>query len=398
MKLDFEETRDLWKKFETLRPHFEKGGRFEKLYPLFEAKETFLFVRPDTANGQVHVRDAMDMKRLMITVVVALFPCILWGMWNTGFQKLTALGQDPGLWASLGHGAWHMLPIILVSYLVGGIWEVTFAIVRKHEINEGFLVTGILFPLVCPPTLPLWMVALGITFGTVIGKEVFGGTGMNILNPALTARAFVFFAYPAQMSGDSVWTAANAAQTVDGWSGATPLSIAAAEPGANVVAALQAQGFGFRESFLGIIPGSMGEVSTLACLIGAVILVGTGIGAWRIMVSMVLGGLVGGFLMNMAAGPESFGIMHLPPHWHLILGGFAFGCVFMATDPVSAAATHTGKLIYGFLIGVLAVLIRAVNPAYPEGVMLAILFMNVFAPLIDHFVVQANVKRRLARV
>ncbi|GJM44046.1 MAG: Na(+)-translocating NADH-quinone reductase subunit B [Gemmatimonadota bacterium] len=394
MRLDFEETRDLWKKFEALRPHFQKGGKFEKLYPLFEAKETFLFVPPHTAKGRVHVRDAMDIKRLMSTVVVALIPCILWGMWNVGYQKLLAQGDPTPLLACLGHGAWHMLPIILVSYLVGGICEVTFAIVRKHEINEGFLVTGMLFPLVCPPTLPLWMVAGGIAFGTIIGKEVFGGTGMNILNPALTARAFVFFAYPAHMSGDAVWSAAGP----DAVTGATPLAVAAAAHGPGVVTALGAQGITYRDSFLGLIPGSMGEVSALACLIGALILVGTGVGAWRIMISMIAGGLAGGFLMNASAGATSAGIMHLPPHWHLVLGGFAFGTVYMATDPVSAAATHTGKLIYGFLTGVLAVLIRAVNPAYPEGVMLAILFMNVFAPLIDHFVVQSNVKRRLARV
>ncbi|MBZ0269375.1 NADH:ubiquinone reductase (Na(+)-transporting) subunit B [bacterium] len=394
MKLDFEETRDLWKKFEELRPHFSKGGRFERLYPLFEAKESFLFVLPHTAKGRTHVRDAMDIKRLMSTVIVALLPCILWGMWNVGYQKLTALGEPAGLVASLLHGAWHVLPIILVSYLVGGIWEVTFAIVRKHEINEGFLVTGMLFPLVCPPTLPLWMVAAAISFGTVIGKEVFGGTGMNILNPALTARAFAFFAYPAQMSGDAVWRAGGP----DAMSGATPLAVAAQARGPEVVGALATHGITFRDSFLGLIPGSIGEVSALACLLGAGVLIVTGVGAWRIMVSMVVGGLVGGVLMNAGAGPSSAGIMHLPPHWHLVVGGFAFGCVYMATDPVSAAATHVGKLIYGFLIGVLAVLIRAVNPAYPEGVMLAILFMNVFAPLIDHFVVKRNIKRRLARV
>ncbi|HMB68766.1 MAG TPA: NADH:ubiquinone reductase (Na(+)-transporting) subunit B, partial [bacterium] len=366
MKLDFEETRDLWKKFEELRPLFTKGGRFEKLYPLFEAQETFLFVPPHTAKGRVHVRDAMDIKRLMSTVIVALLPCILWGMWNVGYQKLAALGEPTGFLACIGHGAWHMLPIILVSYAAGGVWEVLFAIVRKHEVNEGFLVTGMLFPLVCPPTLPLWMVAAGISFGVVIGKEVFGGTGMNILNPALTARAFVFFAYPAHMSGDAVWGAA------DGVTGATPLAVAAASEGPGVVNALGGAGYSLRDAFLGLVPGSMGEGSALACLLGALVLIATGVGAWRIMVSMVIGGVVGGFLMNAVAGPTSSGIMHLPPHWHLMVGGFAFGCVYMATDPVSAAATHTGKWIYGFLIGVLAVLIRAVNPAYPEGVMLAI--------------------------
>jgi Na+-transporting NADH:ubiquinone oxidoreductase subunit B len=397
MKLDFEETRDLWKKLEEVKPMFQKGGKFGWAYPLFEANETFLFVLPKTTKSRVHVRDAVDSKRLMITVVVALIPAILFGMWNIGFQKLTALGEATGFWACMGHGAWHMLPIILVSYAVGGFWEVLFAVVRKHEINEGFLVTGMLFPLVCPPTLPLWMVAAGISFGIVIGKEVFGGTGMNILNPALTARAFCFFAYPAHMSGE-VWVAADAAKAVDGWSGATPLAVAAHDAGAGVVAKLQAAGYSFQDAFLGVIPGSMGEVSTLACLLGAAILVITGVGAWRIMVSMAAGGIVAALLMNAVAGPASSSIMYLPWQWHLVVGGFAFGAVFMATDPVSAAATHTGKLVYGFLIGLLAVLIRAVNPAYPEGVMLAILFMNVFAPLIDHYVVRANVRRRLARV
>ena len=259
MKLDFEETRDLWKKFESMRPLFEKGGKLEKLYPLFEAKETFLFVPPITTKGKVHVRDAMDIKRLMSTVIVALLPCILWAFWNTGYQKLSALGEPTGLLACIGHGAWHMLPIILVSYIAGGVWEVLFAVVRKHEINEGFLVTGMLFPLVCPPTLPLWMVAAGISFGVVIGKEVFGGTGMNILNPALTARAFVFFAYPAYMSGDAVWTAADMTKTVDAFSGATPLAVASASSGPGVVDALATAGYTFRDAAIGILPAASGR-------------------------------------------------------------------------------------------------------------------------------------------
>jgi Na+-transporting NADH:ubiquinone oxidoreductase subunit B len=396
--MDFEETRDLWKKFESLKPHFKKGGKLEKLYPLFEAQESFLFVPPVTARRAPHVRDAIDIKRLMSMVIVALLPCFLWGMYNVGFQKLAALGEPTGIFQCFLHGAWHMLPIVLVSYAVGGVWEVLFAVVRKHEINEGFLVTGMLFPLTCPPTLPLWMVAAGVSFGVVIGKEVFGGTGMNVLNPALTARAFVFFAYPAFMSGDTVWTAANPALAVDGWSGATPLAIVAASQGTAVVEALNGAGYTWLDGFLGTMPGSMGEVSALACLVGALILVATGIGSFRVMISMALGGVAGAFLMNAAAGETSAGIMALPWQYHLVYGGFAFGLVYMATDPVSSAATATGKWIYGFLIGVLAVLIRAVNPAYPEGVMLAILFMNVFAPLVDHFVVRANVRRRLARV
>lgn len=396
--MDFEETRDLWKKFESLKPHFKKGGRLEKLYPLFEAQESFLFVPPLTARRAPHVRDAMDIKRLMSTVIVALMPCFLWGMYNVGFQKLAALGEPTGIFACFLHGAWHMLPIVLVSYVAGGVWEVLFAVVRKHEINEGFLVTGMLFPLTCPPTLPLWMVAAGVSFGVVIGKEVFGGTGMNVLNPALTARAFVFFAYPAFMSGDTVWTAVDPARAIDGWSGATPLAIAAASHGSGVVHALNAAGYTWLDGFLGTLPGSMGEGSTLACLIGATILVATGVGSFRVMISMALGGIAGAFLMGAVAGDSSAGVMSLPWQYHLVYGGFAFGLVYMATDPVSSAATALGKWIYGFLIGVMAILIRAVNPAYPEGVMLAILFMNVFAPLVDHFVVRSNVRRRLARV
>ncbi|HMB69463.1 MAG TPA: NADH:ubiquinone reductase (Na(+)-transporting) subunit B [bacterium] len=396
--MDFEETRDLWKKFESLRPLFKKGGKLEKLYPLFEAQESFLFVPPVTAKRAPHVRDAMDIKRLMSTVIVALLPCLLWGMYNVGYQKLAALGQTPGVFDCFLHGAWHMLPIVITSYAVGGVWEVLFAVVRKHEINEGFLVTGMLFPLTCPPTLPLWMVAAGISFGVVIGKEVFGGTGMNILNPALTARAFVFFAYPAFMSGDAVWTAVDSTLAVDAWSGATPLSVAAASQGSGVVQTLNAAGYTWLDGLLGTMPGSMGEVSALACLIGAAVLVASGVGSFRVMIAMAAGGIVGSFLMNAVAGDASPGIMWMPWQYHLVYGGFAFGLVYMATDPVSSAATATGKLIYGFLIGVLAILIRAVNPAYPEGVMLAILFMNVFAPLVDHFVVQANVRRRLARV
>jgi Na+-transporting NADH:ubiquinone oxidoreductase subunit B len=395
--MQFEETRDLYNKLEDLKPLFKPGGKFGWAYPLFEANETFLFIPGVTAPRAPHVRDKMDIKRLMSTVVVALMPVILIGMYNVGLQKLGALGQPTPWFACLGHGAWHMLPIVLVSYIVGGVWEVLFAVVRKHEINEGFLVTGMLFPLTCPPDLPLWMVAAGISFGIVIGKEVFGGTGMNVLNPALTARAFVFFAYPAYMSGE-VWTAVDPTQVVDGWSGATPLAVAAEAVGPDAVAAIQQSGVSLVQAFMGVIPGSMGEVSTFACLLGAAVLIASGVGSWKIMFSMLLGGIGGSFFINAVAGPTSSGIMSLPWMWQLCLGGFAFGLVFMATDPVSAAATHTGKWIYGFLTGFLAILVRTVNPAYPEGVMLAILFMNVFAPLIDHFVVRANMRRRLARV
>ena len=382
-----------------MRPHFEQGGRFAKLYPVFEAAESFLFVQGKTTRGRVHVRDAMDIKRLMSMVVVAVLPAMVVGAYNVGFQALSALGQTTGLWDCLVLGAWKMLPIVLVSYAAGGFWEVLFAVVRRHEINEGFLVTGILFPLTCPPTLPLWMVAVGISFGVVIGKEVFGGTGMNILNPALTARAFVFFAYPAFISGDKVWKAVNPAkdQLVDTFTGATPLAVAAAAKAETVAVALGDAGYSFRSLLTGLVPGSMGETSAAAIGLGALVLVVTGVASWRIMVGCVAGGLGAGLLMNAVAGPASSGVMALPAHWHLVMGGFAFGTVFMATDPVSAAATGTGKWIYGFLVGFLAILVRVVNPAYPEGMMLAILFMNIFAPLVDHFVVQANIRRRLTR-
>jgi Na+-transporting NADH:ubiquinone oxidoreductase subunit B len=375
---------------------FKPGGKFGWAYPLFEANESFLFVPGVTARRAPHVRDRMDIKRLMSLVIVALMPCFLWAMYNTGWQKLAALGEATTWYACFLQGAWHMLPIVIVSYVVGGVWEVLFAVVRKHEINEGFLVTGMLFPLTCPPDLPLWMVAAGISFGVVVGKEVFGGTGMNVLNPALTARAFVFFAYPAHMSGE-VWTAVDPARTVDAWSGATPLAVAAEHEGQAVVAAVEQAGFRLQDAFFGLVPGSLGEVSAFACLLGALILVLTGVGSWKIMLSMLLGGIGGSFFINAVAGPSSSGIMALPWTWQLSLGGFAFGLVFMATDPVSAASTSTGQWIYGFLAGFLSILVRTVNPAYPEGVMLAILFMNVFAPLIDHFVVKANMRRRLAR-
>jgi Na+-transporting NADH:ubiquinone oxidoreductase subunit B len=285
-----------------------------------------------------------------------------------------------------------VLPIILVSYAAGGFWEGLFSVIRKHEINEGFLVTGILYALILPPTIPLWQVAIGISFGVVIGKEIFGGTGMNVLNPALTARAFVFFAYPAQMSGDAVWAA------VDGFSRATPLAVVAmAQKGSSAVAVLAQAGYTFKDVFLGFIPGSIGETSTLACLLGLAFLLITGIASWRIVAGCALGLTAMSLVFFGLRGENSLAFFSLPPYWHMIMGGFAFGSIFMATDPVSASATDKGKWIYGILIGILVILIRMVNPAYPEGVMLAILFMNVFAPLIDHFVVQQNVKRRLAR-
>ncbi|MNE02246.1 Na(+)-translocating NADH-quinone reductase subunit B [compost metagenome] len=376
----------------TLKPKFEKGGKLERFYPAFDAFETFLFV-PDrtTASKGAHVRDAIDLKRTMILVVLSLVPCLLFGMWNVGYQHHQALGiTDASLSDNFIFGLFKVLPLIIVSYGAGLSAEFIFAIIRKHSINEGFLVSGMLIPLIMPVDVPLWMVAVSTIFAVIIGKEVFGGTGMNILNPALTARAFLFFAYPTKMSGDEVWinTTVGEGQTlVDGYSGATPLG--------NAAAGLAEKIPGTMESFIGVIPGSIGETSTIACLIGAAILVYTGIGSWRIMTSVFVGGFLMALIFNL------FGLntlMQIAPLHHLVLGGFAFGAIFMATDPVSAAQTNTGKYIYGFLVGMFAILFRVFNPAYPEGMMLSILFMNVMAPLIDHYVVAANIKRRLKRV
>lgn len=388
---------------------FHKGGKLEKFYPLYEATDTFLYTPPDVTKASSHVRDAIDLKRMMITVVVALIPCVLFAMYNTGYQAnyaiahgATALANwqtslfqmlgfafDPGsILACMLHGALYFLPVYLVTMLVGGHAEVIFAIARKHEINEGFLVTGLLFPLTLPPTIPLWQVAIGIIFGVVIGKEIFGGTGMNVLNPALVSRAFLFFAYPGQISGDKVWIAADLAKA-DGLSGATALAQAAANTPAMMGS------WDWWSAFVGLVPGSMGETSTLACLIGAAILILTGVGSWRTMLGVTLGTLGMAALLN-AIGSETNSMFALPPMWHFVLGGWAFGMVFMATDPVSSAFTAWGKLLYGLGIGVLVVLVRVINPAYPEGMMLAILFMNMFAPLIDYFIVSANIKRRMA--
>jgi len=369
---------------------FEKGKPFEKLYPLYEALDTFLLTPGKTAAKAPFVRDAVDMKRVMIFVVLALIPATLMGIYNAGYQTEIARGLTHSFWGAVEAGAWKVIPIILVSYAAGGFWEVLFAVTRKHEINEGFLVTGILFALILPPSIPLWQVAVGISFGVVFGKEIFGGTGMNVFNPALVARAFVFFAYPAQISGSTVWVA------VDGYTRATPLAVAAAAPkGASVVQALGDAGYNFPNMFFGFIPGSLGETSALACLLGLAFLLITGVASWRVTLACVLGLLTMSSVFYFLRGPDRLAFFALPPYWHLVMGGFAFGSVFMATDPVSSAATNAGRWIYGFLIGVLTVLIRVVNPAYPEGVMLSILFMNAFAPLIDYFVVENHIKRRL---
>jgi Na+-transporting NADH:ubiquinone oxidoreductase subunit B len=384
---------------------FAKGGKYEKFYAVYEMIDTFVYTPGEVTKTESHIRDGLDLKRMMITVAMALTPVIIMCMYNTGLQAnqaLTGMSAQPegwraGLMLALGlgfnpasivdcmvHGALYFVPVFLVTNIAGGFWEALFAVVRGHEINEGFLVTGLLFPLTLPATIPLWQVALGISFGVVVGKEVFGGTGKNFLNPALTARAFLFFAYPGQISGDSVWVAA------DGYSGATALS-QAATGGADAIS------YTWMDSFLGFIPGSMGETSALACLIGAAYLIYTGIGSWRVMLATVIG-MFGTVALFNAIGSESNPMFGVSPMWHLVIGGFAFGTVFMATDPVSAAMTDTGRWAYGILIGVMVSLIRVVNPAYPEGMMLAILFANTFAPLFDYFVIKANINRRLSRV
>lgn len=386
-----------------IKPHFQKEGRFAKLYPLYEAADTLFYTPVSVTACDSHVREHTDLKRVMICVYLAVVPCILMALYNTGLQAnnvIAASGTIPigwryqlisllgaahnpaSLWDNCLLGALYFLPITIVTYVVGIFWEVVFASVRGHEVNEGFFITGILFPLILPPGTPLWQVAVAISFGVVIGKEIFGGTGKNFLNPALTARAFLFFAYPAQISGDSVWTA------IDGYSGATIL--------ANATSGINEYGATWMQAFLGTIPGCMGETSTLACLIGALILLVTGTGSWRIMLSVCLGMLAISLLFNLVGSETNF-MFSMTPAWHLVSGGFAFGTVYMATDPVSGAMTQSGKWFYGFLIGAMTVLIRVINPAFPEGMMLAILFANCFAPLIDYMVLQKNKQRRLAR-
>jgi Na+-transporting NADH:ubiquinone oxidoreductase subunit B len=375
-----------------IKPHFEQGGKLEKLYPAYDAFETFLFVPDHTSKSGSHIHDAIDLKRTMFSVIIALLPALIFGMWNIGYQHFTAIGVEPQLMDSFLYGALRVLPMIVVSYGVGLGIEFAFAISRGHSVNEGYLVTGLLIPMIMPADLPLWMLAISVAFAVVIGKEVFGGTGMNILNPALTARAFLYFAYPTVMSGDKVWVSLNNQMPVDGYSGATALSDAYNGLVHKVPSLL--------ESFIGTIPGSASETSALLILVGAAYLIATGIGSWRVIISGIVGGIVMGMIFNyFSASIESTNyLLKINPIHQICLGGFLFGVVFMATDPVSAAQTNTGKWIYGFLIGLLGILIRVVNPAYPEGIMMAILFMNVMAPLIDHYVVAANINRRMKRV
>ena len=369
-----------------MRPKFEESGKLHAFHSLFDAMDTFFYTPEQTTVSGCHIRDAVDNKRTMFTVIIALIPALLFGMYNIGYQHYLSLGQVScycdNFWGNLGYGFLKILPMLLVSYIVGLGIECIFAQIRKHEVSEGYFVTGMLIPLICPPDVPLWQLAIAVAFAVIIGKEVFGGTGYNFLNPALVARAFLFFSYPSQMSGDTVWIA----EQGDAISGATPLGEMLAggiTPHASVL-----------DMFLGFIPGSVGETSVIAILIGAVILLVTGIASWRIMLSIFAGGAAMGLVFNMiGANPY----MEMPFYYHFLIGGFMFGAVFMATDPVTAAQTNTGKYIYGALIGIMAVLIRVLNPAYPEGMMLSILLLNVFAPLIDYYVVDANIRRRAKR-
>ena len=381
----------------SVRPHFLEGGKLEKMYPAYDAFETFLFVPAHTTKSGSHIRDAVDLKRTMAFVVISLIPCIIFGMWNIGTEYhkglnslLLAKGLEPVYYSFLENlifGFWKFLPLLIVSYAVGLSVEFAFAISRGHSVNEGYLVTGMLIPLIMPVDVPLWMLAVSVVFAVVIGKEVFGGTGMNILNPALTARAFLFFAYPSHMSGDKVWVHG---ASVDGYSGETILGALAA----NTTDWVDLQ-WSLNDTLFGFIPGSLGETSFIAILVGALILIFSGVGSWRIIISTFIGGYLTGLLFNLWG--VNF-LMSTPAHIHLLIGGFAFGAVFMTTDPVTATQTNKGKIIYGLLIGFFAIVIRVFNPAYPEGMMLAILLMNVFAPLIDHYVIEANIKRRLNRL
>ncbi|KPA22482.1 MULTISPECIES: NADH:ubiquinone reductase (Na(+)-transporting) subunit B [unclassified Shimia] len=391
--------------FDRIEPNFVKGGKYEKLFPIYEMVESFIYTPKTVTTAAPHARSYVDMKRIMTYVVIATIPCIIMGLYNVGLQVNSAYETiDPTGWrawiisslgigfnagnplANFAHGLLYFLPIYITTLVVGGIWEVLFATVRGHEVNEGFLVTSMLFALIMPPAAPLWQVALGISFGVVIGKEVFGGTGKNFLNPALTGRAFLYFAYPANMSGDTIWT------PVDGFSGATALSIGASQG----YQELAANGMNWMNSFVGTVQGSIGEVSALACLIGLAFLLITKIANWRLVVGC-MGGMIGFSLLLNLIGSDTNPMFAMPWYWHFVVGGFAFGLVFMVTEPVSASHTNVGRYIYGALIGFMVVMIRVLNPAFPEGMMLAILFGNVFAPLIDYFVVQANIKRRARR-
>ncbi len=404
--------RPLRRMLDRIGQPFQQGGRLERYHPLYEAVDSFFYAPGDVTRTGAHVRDAMDLKRMMILVVIAAIPCVFMALYNTGYQANRVIdparigelagwrhallqgigfGYDPSSFLdNIAHGAVYFIPLYVVTMVVGLAWEVGFAVVRRVEVNEGFFVTGLLFPLILPPTTPLWQAALGISFGVVLAKEVFGGTGMNFINPALAARAFLFFAYPAQISGDAVWNAAPASATIDGVAAPTMLAEMRAGTG------FEAQGYSWSDAFIGFIPGSMGETSALACLLGAVLIIVTGIGSWRTIAAVALGTIGMASLFNLI-GSETNPWFGVPFWWHMVAGSWAFATVFMVTDPVTSAFTNAGKWIYGALIGVLIVLVRVVNPAYPESVMLVILLMNVMAPLIDYGFVKANIRRRQAR-
>ncbi len=367
-----------------MEPHFGEGGKWSRLAPLYEMVDTLFYVPGTVTSTAPHIRDTIDMKRSMFTVIVALMPALLFGIYNTGYQA------DPGagIMQNVRTGFFAVLPLILVSYIAGGLCELLFAIIRRHDINEGFLVTGLLLPMTLPPDIPLWMVAAGISFGVVIGKEVTGGTGYNVFNPALVARAFIFFAYPGEMSGDSVWSLA------DELTAATPLAVASSVQGTNAATLVSSAGYSIKEMFVGLIPGSVGGTSTMAILAGAVILIATRIANWRIMAGSLAGMVAAAFLANTLAPASQNTMLSLSPLHHLVMGGFAFGVVFMATDPVSASQTDKGRWIYGILIGALCVMIRVLNQAFVEGIMLAILLGNTFAPMIDYFVLRQNIAKR----
>ena len=387
--------------FDSQRKHVEDGGKLKLFKPLFEATETFFLFPGIPARTGPFVRDSLDLKRFMSFVILALMPPFFFGIYNTGWQSCRASGLPLDLLSVATQGVIIVMPLVIVSYAVGFFWEILFASIRKHPISEGFLVTGLLFPLTLPPAIPLWQAAVGISFGVVIGKEVFGGTGRNIFNPALTGRAFLFFAYPTKMSGDSVWVAVSgtASQGADAVSGATPLAgVALADKGETVVAALEKAGYTFSKLFWGNYPGSIGGTSALCILVGAIILILVGVASYRIIIGGILGVLVTGFVLSYLADSSTNAWLALPSVYHLVMGGFAFGIVYMATDPVSAPGMEHVKWVYGFLIGMLTVLIRVFNPAYPEGVMMAILFMNLFAPLLDYIEIGLRVKKRIPNV
>ena len=389
----------LRKILDNLEPNFKKGGKLEKLYPLYEATDTILFSTDERTHSGPHIRDSVDIKRVMILVVISLIPCYIFGALNIGYQESLTYGLENSDWKrNILSGIFKILPILTVTFATGAVWEILFAVVRRHPISEGFLVTCALIPLTLPATIPLWQVAIGTSFGIVIGKEIFGGVGMNIFNPALTTRAFLYFTYPVQISGDKVWALAP-----DGFSGATALSIPAGQVNSNAVNLLNEAtlitvfDFSWINMFMGWIPGSIGETNKLIILLSALFLILTGITSWRIMLGSVIGLTFTAYLTNVLSPFSSNAMLTIPPHYHLVMGSFLFGTVFMATEPVTGAHTENGKWIYGFFIGMLTVIIRSINPAYPEGIMLAILLMNAFAPLIDYFVVKSNTKKRLIR-